>query len=157
MGVDAVLVLDEVRDVDRLIGQMTIPDPSRYQKQKIVPALDDLVCSVLPDSYYKTKPDSRLNYGRLPVPVKPDRVFVQMLSRYWYPGESRRSPGNWNMVSTVCRTVWAIEPGIVVHYMPEPFDDDLYETDEIIKDAHLLTPERVAELDKESARADASG
>lgn len=141
MGVDAVLVLDEVRDVERLIDEMTIPNPSvRYQT--VVPALDGMVCDVRPDSFYKTDPNSSgFAYGSQPRPVavKPDRTFVNMLSRYWYPGESHYSPGNWDMVSTVCQMVWAVEPDIVVHYMPEP--DSLFDVDpiEMIKDAHLLT------------------
>jgi hypothetical protein len=166
MGVDAVLVLDEVHDVDRLISQMTIPDPRVRKRhlrphghQTMKPAFDGLVFDVRPDSFYRTEPDSPFAYvsRSQPVPVKPDRVFVSMLSRYWYPGESHYSPGNWDMVSTVCQAVWVIEPGIVVHYMPEP--DSLFDVDpvEIIKDAHLLTPERVAELDEESARAEAGG
>lgn len=124
-----------------------------------MPALDGLVFDVRPDSYYKTPADAPVLYGchEPRFPVKPDRVFVSMLARYWYPGESHYSPGNWSMVSTVCQTVWAIEPGIVVHYIPEP--DSLFDvdSDEIIKDAHRLTPERVAELDDESSRAEAGG
>ncbi|MEW2484289.1 hypothetical protein AB0876_32355 [Mycobacterium sp. NPDC049093] len=156
MGVDALLVLDEVRDVDRLIGEMTIPDPAvRYQR--IVPALKGLVFAVRPDSYYKPAPhpifgapsDDRRDM------IKPDRVFVSTLSRYWYPGESPYSAGNWHMVSRICQILWAIEPGIVVQYRPEP--DSLFDmdTDEVTEGAHCLTPECVAELDKECARAEA--
>lgn len=136
MGVSGVLV----RDVDRLLGEMTIPDPSvRYVR--IADSLDGIVFSVRPDSYYN--PDA----------PKADRVFVNLLSRCWYPGESHYSPGNWHAVSTVCRMVWDRDPTIVVHYIPEPNWIGDLTADEVIGDGHLLTPTSVDEL----ARADNSG
>lgn len=141
MGVDAVLVLDEVGDVDRILGEMTIPDPSvRYQR--IVDALRGLVSAVRLDSFYN------------PEDPKPDRVFVDLLARYWYPGESHYSPGNWRMVSRVCRFVWAIDPSIVVHYIPEQDWIGDMTANEVIEDAHVLTPARLVELDIECDHAE---
>lgn len=134
MGTSAELVLDEVPDVDRLIDALTIPAPAKG-RQKIIPELDNDVFSVRPVSWYK--PDY----------VKADRVIVSMSANYWYPGESHYSPGNWYSISDTCRFIWAIEPAIVIHYIPEPDWIGDIPADGLIAHAHLLTPESVAELD----------
>lgn len=122
MGVNAVLVLDEVRDVDQVIGELTA---------------NSNVLSVEQDSYYH--PDA----------VKADRVYVTTFSRYWYPNGiySHRSPGNWVAVSAVCQVVWALDPNIVVHYIPEPDWIGDVTAAEVIENGHRLTPASVAELD----------
>lgn len=140
MGVSAVLVLDEVRDVDRLLSQMTIPNPA-VRHPKIVAALEHDVYWVKPDSFYH------------PVGAKADRVLVDMQTNYWWPGMTYRTPGNWYSVSHTCRFIWAIDVSIVVHYRPEPDWIGDLTPDELIANADHLTPARVEELDGEADRA----
>ncbi|SHU69167.1 Uncharacterised protein [Mycobacteroides abscessus subsp. abscessus] len=141
MGVSAELVLDAVPDVDRLIGAMTIPDTG-VRWQRIISELDNDVFSVRPVSWYK------------PEYVKVDRVIVHMSANYWYPGESHYSPGNWYSIADTCRFIWAIEPTIVIHYIPEPDWVGDLPAAELIANAHLLTPGSVAELDVKCAQAE---
>ncbi|MBN7567087.1 hypothetical protein ACM0AZ_24970 [Mycobacteroides abscessus subsp. massiliense] len=145
MGVSAELVLDGVSDVDRLIGAMTVPDTDAVgHRQRIIPELDNAVFSVRPVSWYG--PDY----------VKVDRAVVNMNANYWYPGESHYSPGNWHSIADTCRFIWAIEPTIVIHYIPEPdWIGDIAAAD-LIAAAHLLTPAVCAELDVQCAHAEES-
>ncbi|WP_457181009.1 hypothetical protein [Mycobacteroides abscessus] len=139
----AELVLDAVPDVDRLIGAMTIPD-SCVRRQRIIPELNNDVFMVRPVSWYN--PDY----------VKADRVIVTMSANYWYPGESHYSPGNWYSIADTCRFIWAIEPAIVIHYIPAPDWIGDLAADDLTADAHLLTPAAIAELDIQCAQAEAA-
>ncbi|WP_131823319.1 hypothetical protein [Mycobacteroides chelonae] len=149
MGVGALLVLDEVRDVDRFLGEMTVRDdphalsvPAAVRHFPVVDALKHDVWRVELDRYYN--PDAAIA----------NRLFVAMQSNYWYPGMSHRTPGNWPPVSRACRFIWALEPQIVVRYMPEPFDwiGDL-DPGELVARGDVLTPARVAEFDDQAAQA----
>lgn len=140
MSTGALLVLDAVRDMDRVLRVLTV-DGSSGEGHQIVEALRDDVYLVERDAEYH------------PSSPKDDRLFVQMLCNYWYPGELHYSPGNWWAVSDLCKRLWDTEPTIVVHYMPEcDFIDELA-AEELIRRAHLLTPARVVELDGESTNA----
>jgi hypothetical protein len=139
MGTNALLVLDGIRDVERVLGELTVSGSSDSEQQ-IADSFRDDVCWIEHDSDYH--PDA----------PKADRLYIQMLCRYWYPGELHYSPGNWPAVSRVCQTLWNIESDIVVHYMPDYVDIDEL-TEQLVTDAHRLTPSRVAELDEECNRA----
>lgn len=140
MGVSALLVLDGVRDVERLLSEMTIPD-SAVRHARPVAALEHAVHWVKPDSFYH------------PEGAKPDRVIVDLQSNYWWPGMTHRTPGNWSVVSRTCRFIWAVDASIVVHYRPEPDWIGDLTPDELIADADRLTPARVEEFDREADRA----
>lgn len=123
MGVDSVLVLDGVKDVERVIAEIQCP------------ANDGIVFGVNPDSFYHS--DAPLQ----------DRVFVALGSRYWRPGHQHNEPFNWRPVPDVCRQIWSIDPAIVVHYRSESLEwfGDMPH-DRIIETAERLTPVRIAEL-----------
>jgi hypothetical protein len=139
MGTGALLVLDAVRDINQVLREMTVGGSSG-EDQQIVDSLRDDVSYVERDSEYH------------PEAPKDDRLYVQMLCNYWYPGELHYSPGNWWSVSELCKRLWDTEPTIVVHYMPECDYIDELTADELIRNAHLLTPTRVIELDDECTR-----
>jgi hypothetical protein len=117
--ISAVLVLDNVRDVDRVVSEL---------------AADVQVVSAHPDRYYGR--DSSLNLDS----PKPDRVFVILTCRYRYPIENRRP------VVDVCQAIWALEPTATVHYIADPDWVGDLTTTEVLEGGHLLTPEVVAAL-----------
>lgn len=141
IGTDALLVLDGIRDVGRVLGEMTVNGSSGPDQQVIDSLRDDVGWIELDSEYHPDAP-------------KADRLYIQMLCRYWYPGELHYSPGNWPAISGVCQRLWTIDPNVVVHYMPECDYIDELTADELIEDAHCLTPAIVAQLDEESARAE---
>lgn len=151
MGVSALLMLDEVRDVDRVLGAMTVRDdphalsvPARVRSFPVVDVLKHDVDRVDLDSYFN--PDT----------ATAGRLFVSMSTNYWYPGMSYRTPGNWPPVSRTCRFIWALEPTVVVYYMPEPdWVGDLTSA-ELIARADVLTPAVVTEFDDHAAQAEAA-
>lgn len=134
MSTCAVLVLDDVGDVDWLVGELVVGDESA-EDQQIIDAFSDDICRVERGGDYYPK-DTRAG-----------RLYIEMLCNYWYPGELHYSPGNWEAISRLCRKLWDGDPAITIHYMHENNLDPDLPPDELVMGAHRLTANTVAELD----------
>lgn len=90
MSTGALLVLDAVRDMDRVLRVLTV-DGSSGEGHQIVEALRDDVYLVERDAEYH------------PSSPKDDRLFVQMLCNYWYPGSCTIAPETGGQYQTSAR------------------------------------------------------
>lgn len=134
MSTCAVLVLDDVSDVDRLVGELVVGNKGAREQQIIDTFSDDINRVVRGGDYY-------------PQDTREGRLYIEMLCNYWYPGELHYSPGNWEAISRLCRKLWDSDPAITIHYMHELNLDPDLAPDELVTGAHRLTANRVAELD----------
>lgn len=134
MSTCAVLVLDDVGDVDRLVGELVVGDEAAKDQQIIDTFSDDINRVVRGGDYY-------------PKDTRDGRLYIEMLCNYWYPDELHYSPGNWEAISRLCHKLWEFDPAITIHYMHELNLDTDLAPDELVKGAHRLTVKRVAELD----------
>lgn len=139
MSTCAVLVLDDVGDVDRLIGELVVGDEAA-KDQQIVETFSDDICRVERGGVY------------YPGGTRDGRLYIEMLCNYWYPDELHYSPGNWTVISRLCSKIWNVDPAITIHYMHELNLDPDLAPDDLVKGAHRLTPKRIAELDDLAGR-----